>query len=119
MALTTRQVGKDAESYVAQALEKRGYRIITRNYTKPYGEIDLIAEKDDTIAFIEVKARTSIELDPATLITPAKQRKIGMVAREFIAHHAYTDKVCRFDVALLEKKESGYRVTYIPNAFGV
>lgn len=118
MTHTTRQQGKEGEDYVAKALELRGYEILARNYTKPYGEIDLIALKGDTLAFVEVKARTNIELDPALLITPSKQRKISMVAREYIARNSYMDKVCRFDVALLEKGTVSYSLTYIPNAFG-
>ena len=119
MSSITSEHGKAAEGYVATALERRGYKILARNYTKPYGEIDVIALKGDTIAFVEVKARTSVAVDPATLITPSKQHKIGLVAKEFIARHELMDKICRFDVALLEKKHDGYTLTYIPNAFGV
>ena len=54
-----RQVGDFGEEITAEYLEKNGYRILDRNYSKPFGEIDIIAIKDDLIAFVEVKTRKS------------------------------------------------------------
>ncbi|MBR4305313.1 MAG: YraN family protein [Ruminiclostridium sp.] len=49
--------GKLGEDYTADFLLKNGYRIVARNYRKPCGEIDIIAVKDEFIAFVEVKTR--------------------------------------------------------------
>ena len=49
------QKGKEGELLVTQHLQKQGYKIIAQNYRKPFGEVDVIAQKDDTIAFVEVK----------------------------------------------------------------
>jgi putative endonuclease len=109
--------GKEGELLVAQYLQKRGYTLITQNYRKQYGEIDIIAHKDDVLAFVEVKWRRSPLVDPAELIGPSKQRKIITVAKQFLSKHTYLDVVCRFDVALVEETNNSITLQYIPNAF--
>jgi putative endonuclease len=109
--------GKEGESLVAQYLQKRGYTIICKNYRKPFGEVDLIAQKDDTIAFVEVKWRHNPLIDPAELIGPSKQKKIISIAKEFLSKHNNLDVVCRFDVALIENNNNSIELRYIPNAF--
>lgn len=109
--------GKEGELLVAQHLQKEGYKIVTQNYRKRFGEIDLIAQKDDTIAFVEVKWRHNPLVDPAELIGPSKQRKIISIAKEFLSKHTHLDVVCRFDVALVEQNNNSINLLYIPNAF--
>ncbi len=111
------QKGKEGELLVAQYLQKRGYTIITQNYRKRFGEVDLIAQKDDTIAFIEVKWRHDPLVDPAELIGPSKQKKIISIAKDFLSKHNDLEVVCRFDVALVEENNNSIELRYIPNAF--
>ena len=67
------RVGKLGEDAAAAWLEARGYRIVARNVRTPHGEIDLIAQAEDHLAFVEVKTRTSAALGaPETAITPTK-----------------------------------------------
>ena len=56
-SLSKREVGQLGEDLAARYLEKRGFRIIDRNYRKKWGEIDLVALKDGITRFVEVKAR--------------------------------------------------------------
>ena len=49
-------VGEIGEEIACQFLERKGFKILERNYRKPWGEIDIIAEKDGVIRFVEVKA---------------------------------------------------------------
>ena len=109
--------GKEGELLVAQYLQKKGYTIISHNYRKRFGEIDLIARKDDTIAFIEVKWRHNPLIDSAELIGPTKQRKIISIAKQFLSQHTQLEFVCRFDVALVEQNNNSITLQYIPNAF--
>lgn len=51
-----RELGDKGEEVVCKYLEKRGYRVLERNYWKPWGEIDIVAEKGSTISFVEVKS---------------------------------------------------------------
>ncbi len=52
------ELGRFGENAVAYYLEKKGYRILKRNYRVKGGELDIIAEKDGVVAFVEVKTRT-------------------------------------------------------------
>lgn len=109
----TKLLGNAGETSVIHILEKKGFRILARNYTIRAGEIDIIATKDNLIVFVEVKTRTHITFALSQVITPSKQRKIIVTAKHFLLSNSSYDKVCRFDVALVE----GQNIQYIPNAF--
>jgi putative endonuclease len=109
--------GKEGELLVAQHLQKEGYTIITQNYRKQFGEVDIIARKGETIAFVEVKWRHNPLIDSAELIGPSKQKKIIRIAKQFLSQHTHVEYVCRFDVALVEENNNSINLQYIPNAF--
>jgi len=77
-----KQVGRGGEEIAAQFLERKGYKIIERNYRKKWGEIDVIAEKDNVVHFVEVKAvsRESKDYRPEELIHESKLRKVARTA---------------------------------------
>ena len=98
-----RKLGNFGERAAAKALKKRGYRILEKNYAPEDGEIDIIAIKDGTTAFIEVKTRhvsdarsPRIEPRPASAVTPRKQRSIIETAKIYLASHR--DTRVRFDI---------------------
>ena len=97
-------------------LEQDGFKIVARNYARRTGEVDLIAERDQLVVFVEVKTRTHSFFDLTEVINQSKQKRIISAAKNFIIEHKVYDKVCRFDVALIENLESG-TISYIPNAF--
>jgi len=68
------KIGLEAEEKVAKYLLKNGYKILKRNFHSKFGEIDIIAKKDNILSFIEVKY--SKNYDPIYRITPAKIQKI-------------------------------------------
>lgn len=78
--------GNQAEQFVCQHLCDNGFTIIARNYRKRYGEIDIIAQKNDLLIFVEVKRRDTNQIDPSETIIPSKQRKIIAVAKEFFSY---------------------------------
>lgn len=112
-----KQLGIHGEELVAQKLQSSGYTILERNYRKAYGEIDIIAIQDDVLIFVEVKMRHKQLFDLTMLVTPSKQRKIIMVAKEFIARRRYLQKTYRFDIATVEATAKGPEICYIENAF--
>jgi len=110
--------GKEGELLVANHLEQQGYTIISHNYRKRFGEVDLIAKKNDTLVFVEVKWRNNPLIDPAELISASKQKKIISIAKQFLSQHTASDDIiCRFDVALVEKNNNSTQLRYISNAF--
>ena len=111
-------LGKKGEQLVAEYLKQQGFTLLAQNYRQTCGEIDIIAQKKEVIAFIEVKLRTHHYYTIADLIPKSKQKKIIQTARFFIAQNfSHTDYIYRFDVAFLEPLENDYTITYIPNAF--
>lgn len=80
--------GLQAETIAILWLRARLYTILARNYRVHGGEIDIVARRGRTIAFVEVKARGAIE-DAATAITPQKQRRISRAANRWVATHPW------------------------------
>ncbi|MGJ0510288.1 MAG: YraN family protein [Methylocystis sp.] len=80
--------GLKAETIAALWLRARLYTILDRNYRVKGGEIDIVARRGETIAFVEVKARGSLE-DAAIAITPQKQRRISRAANRWLATHPW------------------------------
>ena len=72
-----KQTGDRGENYCAKYLKKQGYRILCRNYRKPCGEIDIIAEKNGTLCFVEVKTRHNGSLTrPYEAVDLRKQQRL-------------------------------------------
>ena len=113
--------GKLGEDYAAKFLEAKGYSIVTRNFRIRSAEIDIIAQLDDVIVFVEVKARSNIRHGlPSEAVTLRKQKKIIEAASIFLQDENFSDYACRFDV--LEVYLSGEHVetiNHIENAFEV
>jgi putative endonuclease len=94
-----KQVGALGEFIAAEHLIKTGHMIIKKNYLTPAGEIDIIAEKDETLIFLEVKTRTSEYFGlPEESIVPARSRRIRKVAEIFFAENGCYGSNARFDV---------------------
>lgn len=115
----TLKFGKQSEYAVMQYLRNQNFTIIAHSYKKFFGEIDIIAKKNNVIAFVEVKARKNSKVSLHDLITPSKQQKIIKVAQNFISKYPVTDGIIfRFDVALLHLQDNREtQITYIANAF--
>lgn len=117
----TKIVGQRGEAVVVSYLQNQGFKILAQNYQKFFGEIDIIAQRDNILCFIEVKTRKSTLVSMHELVTPIKQRKIILVAKTFISSHRSMPEnmIYRFDVALVHLDGNDYKITYIPNAFSM
>lgn len=94
-------LGRWGEKQAAGYLHQKGYRLLAAGYRCRMGEIDLIAQKGRELAFVEVKLRRNARFaEPREQVTAAKQRRILLAARNFLARHPeYGEHYCRFDVA--------------------
>ncbi len=118
----TQKFGQQSEEFVSKYLQDQKFIILEQNYKKFFGEIDIIAQKDEVIVFVEVKARKNSKISLHNLVTYPKQQKIIKVAQFFIAQNLKyaQNTTLRFDVALLHVQDHQKpELTYIPNAFGV
>ena len=111
-------LGKTAEDLAAAELERRGYAILARRYRTAYGEIDIVARDGETTVFVEVKARATAEFGTAAeAVTPRKQRKLTIMATDYLARHQLCNVPCRFDVVAIDDAGTCPRVTVYANAF--
>ena len=113
-----RKAGNIGEDAVCGFLARHGYEIIKRNFTVRGGEIDIIAEKADTIAFVEVKTRTIGSMTSAEeAVDLRKQRLIIRTAQAYVQNVAQPLQ-CRFDVATVETEGGKVKkLRYYVNAF--
>ena len=116
MSNIKRDIGNRGEDAACRYLEQQGYTVLRRNYTVRYGEIDIIAQKDDAVVFAEVKTRSSDRFARACeAVSPQKQRRLIAAAQLWLAETGY-DGNARFDV--IEVYPNG-TINQIENAFWV
>lgn len=110
-----RQIGNKAEDKAAQYLKKQGYKIIERNYNLPCGEIDIIAQKNKTLVFVEVKYRkNSGEFGgPIAAVTKAKQKRVINAAISYIKAKKPPFDTLMFDIIAVSED----KIEHIKNAF--
>ncbi|MEG2393408.1 MAG: YraN family protein [Ruthenibacterium sp.] len=115
---TARQFGHLAEQLAADYYREQGYLVEAMNFRTRQGEIDVIARKGETLVFAEVKARGANTIaQPCEFVTPAKQKKIILAAKAYLARHHDLDSFVRFDVIEVQKKQDGCDLNWIQNAF--
>jgi putative endonuclease len=119
MTLLRQQLGETGENLAVAELVARGYAILDRRYRTRHGEIDIVAEHDGVIVFVEVRARASAEFGlAAESVTDRKKRKVTAMAVEYLARHRITNRPCRFDVVAIDDALGPAPViTIYPNAF--
>ena len=111
-----REIGVFGEEITSKYLEKNGYRILGRNYSKPFGEIDIIAIKGDVISFVEVKTRKSDDFAyAAEAVDYYKQERIKRASQAFLMERKLTDFFISFDIS--EVYLDTRKINYIENAF--
>ena len=118
MSIDTKNLGNAGEQFVVSYLKKNGFTVCAQNYRKFFGEIDIIACKKNLYVFVEVKTRKSDAMPMGQLISTSKQDKIIKTAQTFMVENQLSrNNVCRFDVALVLKKDVDFSINYIENAF--
>jgi putative endonuclease len=95
------RTGLSAETRAAAWLMAKGYRILAKRFRTPHGEIDLVVRKGNLLAFVEVKARASLD-DAAWAVTPRQQQRIINAAQAWLmAHPEHAEFDMRFDAMLI------------------
>ncbi len=98
----------------AQELQRRGYVILARRYRTRFGEIDIVAQDEAFIVFIEVKARRTSRYGAAGEAVPSwKQRRIAAMALDYLAWSDRLDHPCRFDVVAIDGMGSSHMDIHI------
>jgi len=112
-------LGELGEDLAVRELTARGYAILARRYRTRHGEIDIVAEDEGTIVFVEVRARATGEFGRAAeSVTDGKKRKVTAMAVEYLARNRITNRPCRFDVVAIDDAlTEGPAIAVYPNAF--
>jgi len=109
---TTKEIGDAGEERAARHLVAQGLAVIERNFRVRGGEIDLVCRDGATTVFVEVRRRAGADFGGAAgSVTPAKQRRIVLAARHWLARHGAG--ACRFDCVLIE----GGKLEWMKDAF--
>lgn len=111
------EFGKAAESYAVSYLRNIGYQILKQNYRYLKAEVDIIAQVENTLVVVEVKARSSIAYDtPESFVNKKKIRLLVMAADHFIQEQVLEVNI-RFDIVALSFKKGKWDVNHIEEAF--
>jgi putative endonuclease len=112
------ETGQKGEDLAVQFLEEKGYEILERNYRHGRAEIDIIAQKDIFMVFVEVKSLTNTKFgNPEVNVTPHKVKLVTQAADNFVVQRDWHQQI-RFDiVSVVFKNNEEYEITHFEDAF--
>lgn len=118
MSAHNQTLGHLGERIAERWLRKQGYTILARRFRHGRRDIDLVAQREATIAFVEVKARKGDAFgDPVEAVHARKQRELTKSARLWIARHGRDGEAYQFDVVGVLLDGDRVRVKHVANAF--
>jgi putative endonuclease len=115
----TSNTGSWAEDLALSHLRARGLQMLTRNFRRRFGEIDLIMSDGPTLVFVEVRYRASSRFgDPVDSVTSRKQQRIRRTAEAWLGANCGAEhRPCRFDVVSVTGESGKTAITWIRDAF--
>ena len=110
-------LGKLGEQMAVEFLEKNGYEILETNWFFQKAEIDIIAKKDDTLAIVEVKTRSSLDFGlPQDFVKPKKIQLLIKAVNEYVVANNL-DVHVRFDIIAIHKDGQSFTIEHFDDAF--
>ena len=114
-----KRLGDRGEKIAERFLKKSGFKILEKNYKNRYGEIDIVAQDDDNLVFVEVKTKACENFsEPESWVNFRKQNQLIKMAKFYLIERDIINKECRFDVIGItlgeDKRED---IVHIKNAF--
>ncbi|WP_026703893.1 YraN family protein [Flavobacterium soli] len=111
------ELGKLGEEMAVEFLEKAGYEILETNWVFQKAEVDIIARKDETVAIVEVKTRSSIDFGlPQEFVKPKKIQLLVKAVNEYITINDLDVEV-RFDIIAIHKTPNEFVIEHLESAF--
>jgi putative endonuclease len=117
--MSRKTTGAAGEKLAADFLARRGYRLVETNYRCREGEVDIIANKDNCLIFVEVRTKHSSAFgSPEESITDRKKEHLRAVAARYRETHVGLPQAWRIDVVAVELDGAGIarRIEVIENA---
>lgn len=111
------ELGKFGEELAAEYLQNNGYTILETNWTFHKAEIDILAQKDNVLAVVEVKTRTSIDFGlPQDFVKPKKIQLLVKAVNAYVSENDL-DLEVRFDIIAISKKGQEFVIEHLTDAF--
>lgn len=111
------ELGKLGEEMAVEFLEKHGYKILQTNWTFQKAEIDIIAQKENTLAIVEVKTRSSIDFGlPQDFVKPKKIQLLVKAVDAYVNQNNLDIEV-RFDIIAIHKEGKSFAIEHLIDAF--
>jgi putative endonuclease len=111
-------LGEEGERIAASWLAQRGWRILDRRFRNGHRDLDLVAEREGLVAFVEVKTRRGKDFGhPVEAVNWRKQRELTRSAAVWIARYGSGEQTFRFDVVGVLMSDQGARIRHVENAF--
>jgi len=111
------ELGKLGEKMAVEFLQKNGYEILETNWTFQKAEIDIIAKKENTLAIIEVKTRSSLDFGlPQDFVKPKKIQLLVKAVNEYVITNNLDTDV-RFDIIAVHKEGNSFVLEHLIDAF--
>lgn len=111
------ELGKKGEDLAVDFLLKNGYQILQRNYIFQKAEVDIIAQKKDILAVVEVKTRSTVNFgNPQDFVKPKQIKNLVKAIDEYVVVNDL-DLEVRFDIVAVVKEVGGFKIEHLENAF--
>jgi len=111
------ELGKKGEQLAVDYLLQQEYAIVERNYRFEKAEVDIIAKKEDTLAIIEVKTRSTADFgNPQDFVKPKQIQRLVKAVDEYVTVNNLNVEV-RFDIIAITKENKGFNIEHLENAF--
>ena len=111
------ELGKKGEQLAVDFLLRNGYDIIERNYRFDKAEVDIIALKDNILAVVEVKTRSTLDFgNPQDFVKPKQIKNLVKAVDEYVIVNNL-DLEVRFDIIAIVKENKSYNIEHLENAF--
>ncbi|MGX7667720.1 YraN family protein [Flavobacterium pedocola] len=110
-------LGKQGEDLAVAHLIKEGYQILERNWTWQKAEIDIIAQKNEVLAIVEVKTRSNLSFgNPQDFVNPKKIKLLVKAVDEYVTR-CKADFNIRFDIIAVKKDATKFEIEHLQDAF--
>lgn len=111
------ELGKKGEELAVEYLQQNGYKILNRNWTFQKAEIDIIASKENILAIVEVKTRSSLNFgSPQDFVNPKKIKLLVKAVNAYINYRKLDFEV-RFDIVAIHKNKEQFVIEHLIDAF--
>ena len=111
------ELGKQGEELAVDFLQINGYEILETNWTFQKAEIDIIAKKENTLAIVEVKTRSSLDFGlPQDFVKPKKIQLLVKAVNEYVLSNDLDVEV-RFDIIAIHKEGQEFKIEHLEDAF--